>query len=70
MPQSNLRLDVVWTQTPKPRRGGELNGLLQAQEGSLLPGREGGEKGREGALLLREKGREKALLQVAKKSRG
>ena len=45
--------------------GGESNGLLQAQEGSLLPGREGGEEGREGALLLREKGREEALLQVA-----
>ena len=42
--------------------GGELNGLLQAQEGSLLPRREGGEKGREGALLLREKGREEVVL--------
>jgi hypothetical protein len=69
MPQSNLRLDVVWTQTPESGRGGELDGLLQAQEGSLLPGRERGEKGREGALLLREKEREEALLQVAKKSR-
>jgi hypothetical protein len=50
---------------PKPRIGGEPNGLLQAQEGSFLPGRQGGEKGREGTLLLREKGREEAMLRVA-----